>query len=344
MSLKKEAREEIKRYILRHIQSFDPKVTSKTVAAYGISRTTVNNYIRQLLQDGVILADDSSASKYKLADTGSLFSYSLSEHPTEDRIFNRDIRPFLSEMPHNVIEIWQYSFTEMMNNAIEHAEATEISVFVSKNALSTTILIADNGVGIFEKIRAYISETEHIDITLDEAVSVLYAGKFTTDRAHHSGEGIFFSSRATDLFSIYSKGKVFTHNVLPDAVFDSPLPDSDEGTIVIMRLENESRRDLLEVMNMFSDVERGFFRTQLPLAHIFSDTKMVSRSEARRLVPMISRFEDVTLDFAGITGIGQAFTHELFIVFQREHPEIRFTYINACSAVESMILRVQNTK
>ena len=54
MSLKKETREEIKRYILRHINQADSKVIPKTVDAYGVSRTTVNNYLRTLLASGVI--------------------------------------------------------------------------------------------------------------------------------------------------------------------------------------------------------------------------------------------------------------------------------------------------
>lgn len=232
----------------------------------------------------------------------------------------------------------------MMNNAIEHAEAKNINVLVLRNCLSSTILICDDGVGIFTKIRDYICKTEHIGISLDDAVSLLFAGKFTTDRNNHTGEGIFFSSRATDKFIIYSDGKIFSHDAFDDSFFDTPLPVQERGTAVFMRLENNAKRELPEVMNMFSDVERGFFRTQLPLSHIFPSASPVSRSEARRLASMISRFEDVTLDFSGITAIGQGFTHELFVVFQRNHPEIHFSCVNMSEPVKNMIARVQNTK
>ena len=95
---------------------------------------------------------------------------------------------------------------------------------------------------------------------------------------------------------------------------------------------------------MFSDVEHGFFRTQLPIAHIFQNAGPISRSEARRLAAMISRFQDVVLDFSGVKTIGQAFTHELFVVFRRDNPDIKFTCENMEEPVKNMIDRVLNTK
>lgn len=111
-----------------------------------------------------------------------------------------------------------------------------------------------------------------------------------------------------------------------------------------MRLENNSARDLAEVMNMFSDAERGFYRTTLPISHIFPGNGPVSRPEARRLGAAILRFDEVTLDFAGVKSIGQAFAHELFIVFRRKRPEARFTCENMSDSVRNMMLRVINTR
>lgn len=344
MSLTKEKREEIKKYILRHIEVNDPLTVAKTMEAYEISRTTVSNYLKQLLRDNVIVRAEKPRLHYNLTESHQFFHYDTSAALEEDQIFKADIAPLLTNVTNNAFEIWRYSFTEMLNNAIEHAEAKNIDVLVSQNVLSTAILIADNGVGIFQKIREYISQTEHIDITMDEAVTLLFSGKFTTDRDNHTGEGIFFSSRVTEGFTIYSGGKIFRHDSFDDAIFDAAPPVEDYSTAVLMRLENQTTRDLSKVMNMFSDVERGFFRTQLPLAHIFQNSGPVSRSEARRLGAMVARFEDVTLDFSGIQSIGQGFTHELFVVFRRNHPDIHFNCINMSPGVEGMIKRVENTK
>lgn len=343
MSLKKETREEIKRYILRHIDQVDSKVIPKTVDAHGVSRTTVNNYLRTLLASGVITRSGNSRAIYALVNKVSVFSYDTGKKLQEDSIFQSDILPLLSPLKGNAQEIWKYSFTEMMNNAIEHASAGRIIVRVLQNALSTTMLIMDDGIGIFNKIREYYAKAEGEELSLDEVVSMLFAGKVTTDKQHHSGEGIFFTSRIMDDFIICSEKKIFSHDVVDDMFFDADLSAMEHGTIVSMSLENETNREAAEIMNNYADVDRGFFRTQIPIAHVFPAPGPVSRSEARRLLAMIVKFQVATLDFSGVESIGQGFTHELFIVFRRSCPDIDFECINMNEKVKNMILRVQNT-
>jgi STAS-like domain of unknown function (DUF4325) len=48
----------------------------------------------------------------------------------------------------------------MFNNAIDHAEATEITVKIRKTAIDTEIAIQDNGIGIFKKIQAALNHPE----------------------------------------------------------------------------------------------------------------------------------------------------------------------------------------
>lgn len=79
-------------------------------------------------------------------------------------------------LPNNVYKIWQYAFTEMMNNAIDHSNASKITVYVAQNYCSTKVMIEDNGIGIFEKIRQYCGYD-----CVDDAVTELFKGKLTTD-------------------------------------------------------------------------------------------------------------------------------------------------------------------
>ena len=98
------------------------------------------------------------------------------------------------------------------------------------------------------------------------------------------------------------------------------------------------------MFNRFSDVDEGFIKTQIPIAHIFSGTGPVSRSEARRLGELIVKFKEVDLDFINVEEVGQAFVHELFIVWQRNNPDVKLNILNACDDVDFMIRRVKNTK
>ena len=86
------------------------------------------------------------------------------------------------------------------------------------------------------------------------------------------------------------------------------------------------------------------FTTAIHIAHIFPATGPIARSETRRIASMVVENQDVTLDFSGVVSIGQGFTHELFVVFRRDHPDIHFSCVNMSKPVESMIARVMNTK
>jgi len=54
-------------------------------------------------------------------------------------------------------------------------------------------------------------------------------------------------------------------------------------------------------------------------------------------------FREVTIDFSEISWMGQGFAHQLFVVYQNAHPEIKFNPINMNEAVTKMYNHVKNT-
>ena len=125
----------------------------------------------------------------------------------EDVVWTREVRDVLGDLPDNALDIWQYGFTEIFNNAIDHADGTRIGVVIRKTAASTEMMITDNGYGIFRKI-----QTELGLLDVRHAILELSKGKLTTDRVRHTGDGIFFSSRMFDYFDIVSEGAYFSHS------------------------------------------------------------------------------------------------------------------------------------
>lgn len=68
-----------------------------------------------------------------------------------------------------------------------------------------------------------------------------------------------------------------------------------------------------------SGEEYSFAKTHVPLRLAqFGDTILVSRSQARRVLARVNRFQEVWLDFEGVSEIGQAFADEIFRVFVRQ--------------------------
>lgn len=355
MSLTNEKRERIKRYILEQIYINKDNILATVAENWSVSKTTVSRYINNLIEDGIIVRDKKKKSGYNLKEIARKhFTYMPKQkHLEEDRIFDNDILPLIDKLPSNVIKIWNYVFCEIMNNAIEHSNADTINVLFRSNVLYTHIFISDNGIGIFEKIKEYIFNSEGIEITLDDAMSILFVGKMTTNKEGHSGEGIFFTSRSLDKFYIFSSNRIFVHDVY-DKNASANIMDFEasnakgvmlnkKGTFVSMELWNNTKRELKEVFDMFSSTKRGFYKTQLPIKNAIPSGFPVSRSQARRLCSGFDKFEEIELDFKEVDDIGQAFSHEIFVVFQRKHPDIKIKIKNANANVTEMIERVKNT-
>lgn len=65
----------------------------------------------------------------------------------------------------------------------------------------------------------------------------------------------------------------------------------------------------------------------------------MSRSQAKRVILGLEKFQQITLDFSGVRFVGQGFVDEVFRVFKRAHPNSTINYINANSDVTFMIQR-----
>lgn len=343
MSFTKEKREKIKRYILDKIDDENNDFVSKTVQTFGISFNTVYRYLRDLEKNNVI---EKGKDGYKLVETDYfiLLRRSHAELSEEDIIYKNYVQKHIENMPDNAQRIWQYAFTEMMNNAIDHSEAENVTIFIIQDYMSTTVLIDDDGIGIFRKIKEYYNYE-----TLDDAVNELFKGKLTTDSQNHSGEGIFFTSRILDQFAAMSDGKIFSHDKFSGNLRN--LEDIEvlrqwrdrKGTIIYMKLSNFTNKVLKEVFDMFADIDGGFIKTHVPIKNVY-ETYPVSRSQAKRLCHRFENFQEIELDFDGIEEIGQGFAHELFVVFQSNHPDVKLIPLNASKDVERMINHVMQTK
>lgn len=339
-------KENILQYILNCIYKKDKEFVKKTCNYFKIANSTVYNYLKELRETGIIEKPNKGTFKYSIISSKKYFSYKLKDGLEEDKIFDKDIAPLFSDMNKNVFDAWRYGFTEMFNNAIEHSNAENIYCRVSTNFIFNEIAIIDDGIGIFKNIQTYFKNKFDNDMELSECVSLLFAGKFTTASEGHSGEGIFFTSHIMDEFLIVSDGKRFTRDNFSDLVenFDIPQTDINAKTLVCMRLFNGTKKTVKEVFDRFSDIESGFYKTHIPIAHVFSSGTPVSRSEARRLCSLFSEFKEVNLDFYGVEQLGQAFVHEIFVVWQRRNSGIKINIENANQNISNFIQRVINTK
>jgi uncharacterized protein (DUF1330 family) len=87
----------------------------------------------------------------------------------------------------------------------------------------------------------------------------------------------------------------------------------------------------------------GFKKTHVPIKLAqYGAEKLVSRSQAKRVLSRFESFDEVLLDFADVEFIGQAFADEIFRVFAAQHSRIQLAYMNANRQVQSMIHLAQS--
>ena len=325
----------IRRRALELIAADGRRVGTRLAQACGLSRQVANGYLQALMRDGLISAEGTTlAREYRLKALSVERRYPR-DGLQEDVVWRELVSPVVARLAQNARDIWHYAATEMINNAIDHSGSQEVQVSVHLNALWAEVLVADEGEGIFVKIQRALNLHDP-----REAILELAKGKLTTAPERHTGEGIFFTSRALDFFEIESHHLRFSHAPRADDAIAEQAADTP-GTRVRMRLVNTSPRILREVFDAFTDPEEySFDKTVVPLRLAqYEGEKLVSRSQAKRVAQRFERFKRVELDFAGVSEIGQAFADELFRVFAAAHPAIRVTPVNTEPAVAQMIRR-----
>jgi hypothetical protein len=334
--------EDIRRFILEHVEKHPNDVSRLTADHFSITRQAVHKHLRRLVSEKSLTETGETRNRtYKLAALLEWQkTYPLSTELEEHILWDQDIAPVLRPLPENVMDIWHYGFTEMLNNAKDHSGGTRILVRIAKTAVSVEMMIADDGIGIFTKIQQAFKLPDQ-----RYAILELAKGKLTTDPTRHTGEGVFFASRMFDRFSIGADKTYYGHWIGDDS--DWVMDWGTAGTTVFMELSNHTSRTPHKIFDQYAspDEDYGFNKTVVPVRLAqYGNDKLISRSQAKRVVSRLELFKTILFDFTGVPTIGQAFADEIFRVFANQNPTISIVPIHANSQVQRMIARVkQNT-
>jgi hypothetical protein len=177
--------------------------------------------------------------------------------------------------------------------------------------------------------------------TAHDAIVQLEKGKLTSDPSRHSGEGLFFSSKAVSRFRLEGGGTAW---IVDNIVADSAIGKSDvkRGTRVVMQVVRGATPRLQDVFAAFTDPETlRFMKTRASIQLSAFGSSLISRSEAKRLTERLTEFEQAVLDFSGVEVVGQGFCDEVFRVFASRHLEVKLEPVGMNEAVAFMVRRAQ---
>jgi hypothetical protein len=323
---------------------------SKQITSYAlqkelkISRQMTARYLRELLNEKKIQKTGSTKSAvYYLFGKGPtqkknsdlklrfiLKTYKLQEDQVFEQVDHKlNLKRHLSAKGRSIA--W-YAFSEMLNNAIDHSQSKEVEILVGIQSGDFYFEIRDKGIGIFKNVQKVFKLNSELD-----AISHVLKGKQTTWPEAHSGQGIFFTSKIADTFNFKS------HN--NEVLFDNPKDDVDvkevsffKGTKVGFRIKQKTKKDLEKLFRDYANEDFEFDRSVIKFKK-GHDLNLISRSQARRLLNGLEKYDHITFDFSGMKSIGQGYADEVFRVYQNQHPKKVISWINANKTIEFMIRR-----
>jgi anti-sigma regulatory factor (Ser/Thr protein kinase) len=334
----------IRTQIVRDIVHHPSDISNHIAKIFDITPQAVYNHIKRLEKEGYVAS--TGKGKGKRYSLGVVRDYNVSlpliENLYEDEIWRKYFDFIFEGVAENIVDICHHGFTEMVNNVIDHSAGKNVTMRVYRDEETIQMFVADDGEGIFKRI------TRLCDLADDRhAIMELSKGKLTTDPDNHTGEGIFFTSRMFDEFEIDSKGLKYSHDdeYSFDFLLDSTLDREGIGTMVIMVIKLNSERLIKNVFDKYTEDIHGeevfqFNKTVIPVKlALYGNEKLVSRSQAKRLLTRIEKFQHVIFDFEDITTIGQAFADEIFRVYANKNQDIKLLAIHMSDEVNKMVQR-----
>jgi anti-sigma regulatory factor (Ser/Thr protein kinase) len=238
----------------------------------------------------------------------------------------------VSGLSANAEAVLGYSVSEMVNNVIDHSGSDILVTRVSRDSDDVVVVVEDVGIGVFERIRMAKNLPDALS-----ALEQLSKGKLTTDPERHTGEGIFFTSKMVDRFTIRANGIEWT---VDNAVSDFAVGVSGQivGSQVVLRHAADSDTRIEDVFGEYT-TDFSFDTTQVVVRLFERGEVFVSRSEARRIATGLDVFARVIVDFRGVLRVGQGFVDELFRVWASQHPSTRLEPVVMNEAVSFMVRR-----
>lgn len=262
------------------------------------------------------------------------------ENLSEEKILEqiRQEALFRDNLKENVQSILEYALSEMINNAIEHSQSRSVKVKLLRDEDKFSFLVIDYGIGVFKNVMEKLKlESEY------DAINEILKGKTTTQPKAHSGEGIFFTSKIANKFHINSKGfKLIVDNKIND-VFVNKTKKSFLGSEVYFEIETNSKKHLSDIFKEYQSNPDtyAFDKTKITVKLYTLGTIYMSRSQARRILSNLDKFDHIILDFKDVPTIGQAFADEIFRVYKNSRPDVRIEIINTNDNIDFMIGRVE---
>ena len=130
MRFNEEKKKSIIVYLLEKIEQQDEGISKAVSDAFSINQNTVHTYINELVEDGVI--ERVKRGQYKLIKTVHEYNLKRSQGhlDTDTYAYDHCLFEHVKNLAANAEAIWNYSFSEMINNVMDHSLAENVRIII----------------------------------------------------------------------------------------------------------------------------------------------------------------------------------------------------------------------
>lgn len=330
-------------YILIKNSQKDLSVSDIQKKTTPTNRTYISKMLSELVKEGKITPTKIGRKIfYRPVDTLILFEENLNlKNLDENSVWlkiKNNLTEDISEKTENAL---YFAFTEMLNNAIDHSKSGHAYTKIWQEKGQLCFIIRDRGIGVFNSLISKKSYADEI-----EAIQELVKGKVTTAPKWHSGEGIFWTSKISDQYSLTSYNyRLEINNEISDYSIKK-LGESEKliGTEVEFRIKTDTEKSLMDIFKTFSlnHDNYSFDTTFIPVKLFEAGEVWISRSQAKRVLQGLEKYQKIIMDFSNIEMVGQGFADEIFRVYKINHPKITIEPINMSESVRMMVERAES--
>ena len=325
----------IKQFILNNIPLHQKDIIYTAVNQFGISRQAALKHMNALIDDNMVMAYGKTRDRrYKLIPQ---VNYNKIIPIDSDFILHDVLQEnfliHLESLPKNIFQICEYSIEALVNNIVEHSQASNLYIKLFLTYSDLNIIISDNGSGLLDNIRS------KLDLEIVELAALeLAKGQITTDLLQNSGEALNTIFHLFDKVEVDSSGYGIVY-VSNKEQWDIKYSTQKQGTRVHLQINPNSNRTCDKIFQkLFNKKER---RIRIPISLLKEPNKnsLISKQQARNIFWNIDSITAIQFDFHNIDLIGPAFADELVRQSRSVNRDVIIEWVNHNNTIDLLMKR-----
>ena len=325
----------IKQFILNNISIHQRDIIYTAINQFGISRQAVLKHMNALIDDNKVMAYGKTRDRrYKLKPQVN-FNKTIpidSKFNSYDFI-QKNILLHLDSLSKNIYQICEYSIEALINNIVDHANASSLYTKLFLTYSDLHIIISDNGSGLFNNIKSKLNLNSIQLATLEIA-----KGEVTTDILRQSGDELNTVLSLFDQVRIDSSGLSLIYTS-KNKKWDIGYSKQIQGTRIHLQINPNSNKTCEHIFKNIFRHPNQIICIPLNLLNEPEKNSLNSRSQVKNIFWNITFLEEIHFDFNQIELIGPAFADELVRQSRAINGQVIIKWINCCKTIDMLMNR-----